>query len=103
MADDAKRAQKVEARLAILIKGLQARAAASRDAIVGAHDAAAKAAHELQCFRLLACNEQAAIPIRLAELQGEVARATAQEAALQTRYGELQREYQQLQSALSQS
>ena len=100
MARDAKRASKLEARLSILTKGHVERAAAASDAVAAAHAAADDSERELAGFKLLAGNEQAAIPVRLTALQAEVDAGLKREVALQHRFAELQKEQRALTAAL---
>ena len=76
------------------------RAAAAADAAIAAHAAADESERELAGFKLLAGNEQAAIPIRVGALQAEVDAGLKREVALQHRFAELQAEQRALATVL---
>lgn len=83
---ETKRADKLEARAATITMGLDRRCAALDKALMGEFEQLVAASRELEAFRALKANEDAAAPVRLEKLQAEVAELRKYESDLQARY-----------------
>lgn len=92
IAEESKRAQKVEQTVGILVGGYQARAKSLNNELQELVFAVQQSSSELACFAALAEQEAAAIPRRVIALKAEVAALQAGEVALQTRFATLTKE-----------
>ncbi|XP_046848614.1 cell division cycle 5-related protein-like [Xenia sp. Carnegie-2017] len=89
MAQDAKKASRIEKKLKVLLGGYQSRAVGLIKQLSDAHDQVEQAYVEKRTFEELQNQETKAIPKRLNSLQEDVQRQTERESELQKRYGEL--------------
>mmetsp|Transcript_38779 Transcript_38779/g.82618 ORF Transcript_38779/g.82618 Transcript_38779/m.82618 type:complete len:798 (-) Transcript_38779:366-2759(-) len=88
MARDAKRANKAEKKVDVLLGGYKKRAAALSKEIQAKHEAIASKRVELACFQALEAREAFAAPQRLAELRQLLKEQTDREGTLQAKYAE---------------
>ena len=98
---DGKRVSKLHARLGVLTKGYEARAAALNSNIAAAADEGLNSAIELSAFTRLAHDEASALTSRIARAHADWARETERERALQERYAKLVRELDDLRRLLA--
>jgi pre-mRNA-splicing factor CDC5/CEF1 len=101
MAKDAKRAQKLETKLGIVMRGLMERAVGLRAGCLALHSATDKTSIELKCFEMLARNETAALPIRKGASQQCLSEEATRESELQLRYKRLAEEKEELANLLT--
>jgi pre-mRNA-splicing factor CDC5/CEF1 len=100
MTADAAKAAKTENKLSKLLGGYQARNTALAAKLAAANESAREAVLQLDAFRTLALNEDAAIPRRLETLQKEVKDLERREKEGQIRYREMNQDKTGLQARL---
>jgi len=91
-----KKEKKASNRVSILLKGLTTRSSVLSSDVNSSYHALVQDGDQLTCFDMLRANENAAIPVRIKELQREVDEVVRSEGDLQRRYRELVAEKERL-------